>query len=163
MYEATTAANEILRANKERGHTTTPLQLIKLLYIAHGFSLGVLGDALFSEPVQAWKFGPVVKSVYHKAKHFGRNPIEGDLPMFFAIGAREIDKNTKELIGAVAEQWGHLSGTALSNWTHLPGSPWHQVYRDDVPDLVIPNELIQRYFSELVRKNKENGRATQNA
>ena len=51
MYEATTAANEILRLNSKSGHTTTPLQLIKLLYIAHGFSLALLGRPLFSEPV----------------------------------------------------------------------------------------------------------------
>lgn len=156
MYEATTAANEILRDNRARGRTTTPLQLIKLLYIAHGFLLAVRGKTLFSEPVQAWKFGPVIKSVYHKAKDFGRAPIPGDLPMLLSFGARTIDPDTKKIIGAVVDKWGNLSGVALSNWTHLPGSPWHQVFREDANDIVIPNELIQKYFSEIVRQNTKN-------
>jgi uncharacterized phage-associated protein len=79
--------------------------------------------------------------------------------MFFAPVARVIDTDTEKLIDAVVDKWGALSGTALSNWTHLPGSPWHQVYYDSAVDVVIPNELIQSYFKNIVAKNNQDGRA----
>lgn len=53
------------------GGRLTPLQVIKLTYIAHGYSLAINGEPLVDEAVEAWRHGPVVPSVYHRAKRCG--------------------------------------------------------------------------------------------
>ena len=52
------------------------LKLNKLCYYAQGWALVKLRHALFSDTVEAWDYGPVIKPVYHAYKSYGRNPIE---------------------------------------------------------------------------------------
>ena len=54
----------------------TPMKLIKLVYIAHGWSLGLYNKTLINEQPQAWKFGPVIPSLYDEFKEFGNKKIE---------------------------------------------------------------------------------------
>jgi len=51
------------------------MQLIKLVYIAHGWTLGLYNQPLIGKQVEAWTYGPVIPSVYHDFKHYGRDPI----------------------------------------------------------------------------------------
>ncbi|QLH42366.1 MAG: DUF4065 domain-containing protein [Coxiellaceae bacterium] len=51
------------------------MKLAKLIYVAHGWSLALNDVPLIDEAVQAWKFGPVIESVYHEFKHFGNDVI----------------------------------------------------------------------------------------
>ena len=44
---------------------TTPMHVLKLVYLCHGWCLGFTGEALINEPVEAWTYGPVVPTVYH--------------------------------------------------------------------------------------------------
>jgi uncharacterized phage-associated protein len=155
-YDYLSASNEILKAARENSKSLTPLQLIKLLYMAHGFSLAIYDRPLITEPIQAWKHGPVVKSLYRKVKEHGKNKIVGPLsrnPVFDA-SEQEVDPQDSQLINALVRTWGGLSGIALSNWTHLPGSPWYQTYLPNVADIVIPNDLIAQYFKSFIEKNK---------
>ena len=46
--------------------------LNKLVYITKGFALATLDDGLFEEEVEAWKYGPVISSLYHEFKQFPR-------------------------------------------------------------------------------------------
>ena len=158
MYEAARVGNEILAAAQLKGLKLTPLQLVKLVYIAHGFLLGMHGRPLIDEAVEAWKYGPVVPRLYQAVKKWGRSPIAHDLPttasMFGFKWPQPIDAEAMAVIRQVAEKWGHLSGGALSTWTHREGSPWDKVYREDQPSKPIPNELIKDYFEGIVRQNK---------
>ena len=49
------------------------LKLQKLLFIAHGWHLGLNKSPLFRQAVQAWPYGPVVDVVYQAFKAFGAN------------------------------------------------------------------------------------------
>ena len=50
------------------GGRITPLQVIKMAHIAHGYSLAIHNEPLVDEAVEAWKYGPVVPSLYYRAK-----------------------------------------------------------------------------------------------
>ena len=41
----------------------TPLKLQKLLYYCQGYALAFTGKPLFLEPIEAWRFGPVVNNI----------------------------------------------------------------------------------------------------
>lgn len=75
MYDVLTVADAILKIAKSKGVSLTPMQLMKLVYIAHGWSLGLRGIDLFRNRIEAWQYGPVMPDLYHATKQFGRNPI----------------------------------------------------------------------------------------
>ena len=74
--ETSAVANEFLGLAKKEKIEISNLKLIKLMYIAQGLSLSLSDRALFPDPIEAWKYGPVISSIYHEFKHFGRNPIK---------------------------------------------------------------------------------------
>ena len=74
-HDPKAVANYFLDCAKEDGESLTLLKLVKLVYLAHGWHLGLTGDPLIKENVEAWRYGPVVPSIYHDLKIFGNNAI----------------------------------------------------------------------------------------
>lgn len=71
-------ALQMLDFANESGSGLTPLQINKLVYISHGWTLGFLGTPLIENGVaqiEAWKYGPVVVNLYHMLKGYGNHPI----------------------------------------------------------------------------------------
>jgi uncharacterized phage-associated protein len=148
-YSAIKIANEFIRLAREAEppRLLTPLQLIKLVYIAHGFSLVYLTDPLLSEPPQAWQYGPVVPSLYHAVKQYGSNPITA--PIEGDTDPQELSPQAGGLIAAVYRAYGHLSGIQLSNMTHQENTPWSTVWNRSGKNALIPNDMIQMHYREL--------------
>lgn len=157
MHTALQIAEETLRIAKKHGKSLTPLQLMKLVYIAHGWSFPVLGADLFRDRIEAWKYGPVIPDLYHATKHYGRAPIP--LELVGDADTTVTDAKTREYLENVFDLYGGLSGTALSNLTHKSGTPWDQVYRDGVFNIEIPDYLIRKHYKELYRERKPSSAA----
>jgi uncharacterized phage-associated protein len=141
---ATTVADEILKIAKRRGKSLTPMQLMKLVYIAHGWSLAILNRDLFSDRIEAWKYGPVIPTLYQATKRFGRAAIPHDLIEDDEGSRLPID--VQAFLEDVFSKYGHLSGVSLSNLTHRPGSPWDQRFRDGVMNIEIPDDIIKDHY-----------------
>lgn len=122
----------------------TPLQVIKLTYLCHGWMLGLYGRPLCWQPVEAWKHGPVIADVYHEVKIFGKKQIK----KAFGFTVADFDEYEKHLIDQVLDAYSEFSGIDLSIRTHRAGSPWSMVYRPG-KNVVIPNNIIEKYFAEL--------------
>ena len=79
-YQKTKAAcNFFLDKAKENGYVLTPMQVIKLVYFAHGYNLAILDRPLIDDHVEAWKFGAVIPSLYHSLKIYGSGVIKAPL------------------------------------------------------------------------------------
>jgi uncharacterized phage-associated protein len=142
------AAQYILDRCKDAGTaSTTPMQLIKLVYIAHGYMLGKHGSPLLDESVQAWKYGPVVASVYHAVKHYGSSPVAK------VQGARsfDFDSNETAVMDYVAKAYGKFNAIVLSAATHKPGTPWQQTWSEVGSNSPISNDLIENFYEEILR------------
>jgi uncharacterized phage-associated protein len=146
MASALTAANRILEIAKEKGITLTPLQLMKLTYMSQGWMLGLKGKALFDDRIEAWKYGPVIPSLYQRTKLFGSGPITEQLP---APTGDNLDGDAEEILQSVVETYGRYSGVALSNLTHRPGSPWSQFWKEGVINCEIPVSAIRAHYDKL--------------
>ncbi len=146
MASARDVANEFLRLAKERQRSVTPLQLMKLVYIAHGWMLGLYGRPLFPDRIEAWRYGPVLPDLYRLVKTYGADPIPRTLG---AGGMPQLDETEHDLVGQVYERYGGMSGVRLSALTHQPGTPWAQSWNPEVWNHQIPNDLIQEHYVQL--------------
>ncbi len=145
MHSALKVAQCLLGLARASGGTLTPMQMLKLVYICHGWMLGLYQRPLIRDEVQAWKFGPVIPPLYHAIKQYRSNPI-GQIPV---AGESELDPLERDLVDQVFNIYGHLDGITLSSLTHQPNTPWALTYRSDARGVVISNDLIQSHYAGL--------------
>ncbi|MBR9864893.1 MAG: SocA family protein [Rhodobacteraceae bacterium] len=145
MKSSKTVANEFVRLASEAQESLTPMQLLKLVYIAHGWMLALYNRPLIRDDVQAWQYGPVIPSLYNKIRRFKSGPVT----QVSAEEGETLDHAEVSIVRQVYEKYGHLSGPALSRLTHADGTPWHITYVPHSFGDVIPNDLIEDHYSRL--------------
>ena len=124
---------------------TTPMHVIKLVYLSHGWMLGIHGRSLIAEPVEAWRYGPVVPSVYHLYKSFRGGPIVTERVDRTSV----FDDEQSSLIDAVVDAYRKYTAWMLSSITHQPGTPWDKVYMNGRGEgAIIPNRMIQDHYRQ---------------
>jgi len=154
-YPASLIAYAFVKKGIESGSPVTQMKLQKLVYFAHGLHLAADDGPLINEIFQAWKFGPVIPSIYHDYKFYGSSPIS-DPDLYFVFGEASSADMKLSMLSTTAEKsinatWDGLkdaSAVQLSNWTHKDGGPWKRYYQPGVNDVAIPNEDIKEYFKE---------------
>jgi uncharacterized phage-associated protein len=164
LYLSEAVANGFLEVARSVGEPVDPMKIQKLVYFSHGWHLGYGLGALSAEPAEAWRWGPVFPELYHAVKTWGSGPIMKPVRVFeFADGKLQWntpglsdgDTHAKNLIQRVWDQYGHLSGPALSQLTHEHDGPWYRTWNGNpgVRNLVIPNALIRDYFAGKIAAN----------
>lgn len=150
-YALETIANAFIHKAQQEGDTDlTPMKLLKLVYIAHGWSLGLFNRPLFLEEVEAWKYGPVIRDLYRQVKQYGSSPIQHFLPETSNGHIQEVDQ---ALIDKVWDVYGHQDGLTLSAITHQDGSPWSETWDDrGLHGLIIPTERIRDHYRDMVQQ-----------
>ena len=68
--DARSVANSLIERGMADSAALTPLQIMKLVYISHGWMLGLYNKSLFKQPVLAWLYGPVVSDIYHGLRKY---------------------------------------------------------------------------------------------
>jgi uncharacterized phage-associated protein len=147
-YSANRVANLILE--KFQSGTVDPMKLLKLTYLAQGWTLGLLGRPLISDDVEAWKYGPVFRQTYKQVA--GKPVVAGPLAAYDSAALPAAGE--AHMINEIHRVYGGMSGLALSAMTHKPGSPWEVTYRTRGQNSVIPHDLIQSHYAELGRLGK---------
>lgn len=151
-YDSRAVANRILDIASELGLKLTVMQLLKLVYLAHGWWLTFSGgQPLTTTAPQAWQYGPVHPEVYRAFRHYGRNPIEGR-----AINRvtgypyqDNFSQDVDHMLRQVVSSYGKHHAFSLSDMMHRPGTPWsitNERHGDYSP---IPNDLIRQHFDKL--------------
>ena len=75
-YCALQIANELLTSIKSKYHDVDVLKLNRLLFLAYGLGAHELNREIFEDRIEAWKYGPIIPSVYHYFSHFHLKPIQ---------------------------------------------------------------------------------------
>ena len=159
-------ANYFLERAEAERRPLTQLKLIKLVYIAYGWYLALTGNRLFEEPIQAWKHGPVIRSLYDEFKHFGSAPIDCkamdfdlDTLEFHAPHVPDDDKETRLILDRVWASYKDFSASALRNKTHEVDSPWDRAYVDGVRNLTLSDPDIREHYTHRIRRYLNAARA----
>ena len=144
--DANVVANTFISYGQRDMFSIEPMKLQKLLYLAHGWHLVFLKEALVSQGIEAWKYGPVIPEVYREFKEFKGNPITRLAPIEAAFLQPSETQNA--LLENVWRTYRDKTGIYLSMLTHERGSAWEMTRRDcsEWYSPVIPNELIREEF-----------------
>lgn len=139
-YTALDIANLIITyANQisSRKSSLTPIKLQKILYYVYVECLKQ-GTKLFDTPIEKWKFGPVVSSVYHNFKTYGVNHIDVPSSSYvfddnedglyfeevpFSSENIELNSNVKDIIRKKVEELIDVNPFELVERTHQE-EPW---------------------------------------
>ena len=145
-YDPKVIAEWFIHRASAEGDPVTQMKLQKLVYMAHGWNLGLFDSPLIDDVVEAWKWGPVIRSLYGDYVRFGASAIDAEPDLDYPkVGTR-----TKKLLKKIWGTYGQYTAAQLSDLTHRKGTPWSQVY-DPNRKKVIPNRIIQAHYKELAR------------
>jgi len=169
-YPAGAIANEFIKIARENHKRLSPLKLQKLVYFAHGWYLALTGKPLINEPVEAWKFGPVIPSLYHALKKYAYQsvnecmtdddfwePSTGGVCHELSVDDgpdQQENELAKRIVRRVWDVYGGFSATQLSNLTHDDGTPWSMTPdKDKRRNAIIDPEIIRGYFKAQADKS----------
>ena len=133
-YAASHIANYfLLKAKLDKISDMTPMKLVKLVYIAYSWYYAICKKKLFDEKIEAWRYGPVVPSIYHEFKRFRHESIDcfsinntDDLfPLIY-----EDDYLAGVILLRVWKSYKNKDGIRLSNITHGDEGFWTSTYNN---------------------------------
>lgn len=144
-HTALQVADQFIRLGKEDGKFFTQMQLLKLVYIAHGWMLAMTNEPLIYNTVEAWQYGPVIPELYHELKYNGAKPIEHPI----LANPAPFSSNENKVIEFTLKNYGKFSAFQLSDITHAANTPWSNTFgKNDY----IPDSLIKSHYKELYQK-----------
>lgn len=134
----------------------TQLKLQKLVYLCFADYLCDTGKELFIDPIYAFKYGPVVDTVYEKYKKYGYKPIEeekedidttvSEMPAKSRILFAEDGTEKIISIDATLKRYGHLTAGQLVDLTHRVNAPWTKTLKTTWPfRSEIKKDVIKQY------------------
>lgn len=157
VYTPQHIANYFLERAELEGRPIKPLKLIKLVYIAYGWYLALVGKRLYNEEIEAWQHGPVIPSIYHEFKEFGsgiinRRAYDLDLDTLesFAPQVDENDAETRLVLDRVWAAYRKFSGWTLRQKTHEEDSPWSKVYKENARGIKLNDCDIKDHFIQKI-------------
>ena len=140
-YSAIEVAKYVVKKCTDDNCPVTDLQLQKILYYLQVEFLQRCKYALFEDDIEAWQFGPVVRSVYRAYCGYG-------LVAIYERYAPAVDFTQDELrlMDSVINKKRIIKPWDLVAETHQAGKPWDRVYRNGAGNgHIIPKEVIAEY------------------
>ena len=127
MYSARDIARCLILLADADGEFMSEMRLHKLLYYAQGWSLGLMHERLFTESIEAWKYGPVIPKLRNELPTQNRM-----LSVDVFDGATPLNKEHSEFVQLIWNRYRKHSGWNLHRLTHEE-RPWKDA-RGDLPD-----------------------------
>ena len=146
-YDSRQIANDFLHLAEVDSRNLSIMTLLKLVYIAHGWSLALRDQPLITDFAQAWKHGPVVPSVYYAFRPYGVYGLQK-----IDLIERKEQRGAKSIISQTYKIYGHMAPFTLSSLTHIKNGPWDRTRRERGDKAIIPNEWIQEHYKDKARR-----------
>lgn len=162
--DAIAIANYFIDKAKETDppYELTLLRLVKYVYIAYGFGLALLDRSILNErfdKVEAWRYGPVIPSVYHSFKHNQNRPItdkssilsyEDDNGNLYFDVPKVKDEGIIMILDFVWDRYKDKSVHDLIEILHKDGTPWKFCYKEG-SNVEIPDGLTKIYYQSIIK------------
>lgn len=140
-YSALDVAQYLIRKCTLDGKPISNLQLQKILYYVQAYFLQKEDRALFTDEIEAWALGPVVRDIYVRYCGYGSAEIyETDAP------SAPFSQEEMNVMDSIAEEKRRVKVWELVDATHEKGKAWDRVYRDGLGEKeIIPKAVIANY------------------
>ena len=133
MVSSQVVANTFLYYGFQEKIEITPMKLQKLIYFLYKSYAKKTNYPLFSEQFEAWKYGPVLPSIYYEFNSFKDKPINR-FARNAQMGVSILNLKTNSILfDSWNEIWGQLkffSGPQLSTMTHQPETAWSKAFNN---------------------------------
>jgi uncharacterized phage-associated protein len=160
-------ANWFIDKNKIDQLELIHLKIQKLLYLAQGFYLANRDKLLFEDPIEAWEYGPVIRSIYDYLNFYDikqqvsekiilHTPQNGNYTALVPIIASD-DLEINSYLASFWNEYAQYNLWDFNYFSHQQGSPWEKTItalkNGIVSSQVIPIELIKSYFTVLIEND----------
>lgn len=125
----------------DENNDLTNLKLQKILYFAQVENIKKNDAKLFSDDIEAWQYGPVVREVYDWLKSCGAYTITS---FDVELDMGNVKDEVKQFLDTIWEKYNKYSAWHLVEKTHSPKSAWSTTYNNGQGDReVIPYERLK--------------------
>lgn len=148
-------ANYFLACSKRDKRPVSNLSMQKLVYFAYGWMLVKTERNLFYDRIEAWQYGPVIPSLYHQLKHYGRGRITKEILDYdhqedkFYLWTLTEGTQVEKIMQKVWNRYGHRTPGEMIALTHNPDTPWRNTILSKGYNAEITDELIKEHFLSL--------------
>ncbi len=149
-HDARAVANYLLRHAQENGVPVAATDLVKLVFLSHGWMLGLHHRPLIRDKVVTTSVGPMIWGVYRGFKQQGLN-LHKEIPSIKVVQFTEQEKKVME---DVFQRYSTKSPFELTSIITRPGTPWYQA-RPYGKFLAIPDAITREYYFNLAEKNRK--------
>ena len=154
----------------KENHGITNSKLNKLIYISFGWFSAYHKLFLFEEKIEAWRFGPVIPSIYHQFKVCGKNRIDSKAVTSYENIPLNPDIRTskckeRDIVVVLLEEiwilYGQKQVGELIEIMHSIESPWSKTYKKQFKDKIskysteIDKYEIYKYYKYFMEKEME--------
>ncbi|MDR1164994.1 MAG: DUF4065 domain-containing protein [Deltaproteobacteria bacterium] len=160
LNSAAAVVNWFIDKNRTDGVDLTRLKIQKLPCFAQGWRLAHFDAPLFEDNIHAWKYGPVVETIYQALKRHEKEEIIKDyLPVYEFVNGAYFNTRSKlnfptdrseEFLLAYWDQYSPVDAWRLVSGSHEKNSPWDQVVSSPAYDKransLTPLKIIRSYF-----------------
>lgn len=158
MESALAAANYLIKKSEQQNQEINVLKVMRLVYLAHGWSLAIEGHKSFiDEPIVAKKYGPYIMSIFNKFKKYENGHIYKTATNFFGQPINLKETDSYELLDEIWDRYGQWSSLELSTSCHQKNSPWdiiyNQIFDKSKENIVIPDIIIQNHYVAIIHNN----------
>ncbi|MDR0954529.1 MAG: DUF4065 domain-containing protein [Rikenellaceae bacterium] len=153
-YNSLTIADYFIKRSNANKAPLSLYQLIKLIYIAHGWSLSLNDSPLISDEIKAWENGPVIPSLY---EFYTGKGVKVDDLVVIENSNEEINcikAPHSEILNKVYAKYGHLEKQGLMTLLHQEDTPWFSVWNEGKGDgNTIDDSETRRYYSNQITRS----------
>lgn len=146
MYTALNIASSVIEKYQQQGKGISNLKLQKVLYYIQMECLQQCGELAFVDEIEAWRHGPVVRSVYSRYKRYIANEIRPD-DSVVQDNKRCLSAEIEKVVDDIVVRTLAIDPWGLVDMTHET-IPWIDNYRSSYNN-VIPKEDLQKGIVNL--------------
>lgn len=145
-YDVVTIGNVIIRYGMQEGRRLTNVELQKLLYMTQLIHVGLTGNPLFLNKMEAWDSGPTIPDAYAAYREFGDKNIS-------TVGTWELEllnPMSEIIVKNVMKQTEGMNTKDLCRITKHQ-DPWMNCYKRS-ETRIIPLKEIENLAEKLFHK-----------
>lgn len=151
-YSSSLVSNAFVHHGRQSKRKFNHLEIQKLVFFAHCWSLTMTCESVVAERPEAWPRGPIFASLYHRLKPFGPKAIpllqelDAAAGRFAPLIPDLNDRHLWRFIEQVFDRYGKFTDRQLSALAHEPDGPWAATRQARV--VYMEDAVIHEHFTK---------------